>query len=259
MVVGALGLSGSTDLFYFTAAISASLGFYAFTLPSTPPALKAARLSLGDLVAARSFGLFRTRNYTIFMIRAVLISISLGVYNAYASSFLRGLGIENVAGVLAIGQASELAFIAAIPWVLAHLGMKRAMFLGMVCWSIRFVFFVLASRDYSGFAIPAVILHGVCADLFIVVGVMYLCHVAPDEVAAQAQNAFILVVSGVGPLIGSMAAGAIHPAAFASSSSDMASWAAIWWLPAVAAGLAAVIWGLMFRDPKIVVTGGLRH
>ncbi|RSM35389.1 hypothetical protein DMA12_44515 [Amycolatopsis balhimycina DSM 5908] len=53
------------------------------------------------------------------------------MYNSYASSFLSAVGIENVAGVLTIGQVSEVVFIVTIPFVLAKIGMKYALLAGM--------------------------------------------------------------------------------------------------------------------------------
>ncbi len=53
LLVGALGLSASPNLFLVTAIASLVLGVYAFTLPATPPPAKGAKFSLGDVIGAR--------------------------------------------------------------------------------------------------------------------------------------------------------------------------------------------------------------
>jgi len=83
-------------------------------------------------------------NFVVFFVCVILTAISLGVYNSYASPYLGALGIKNVAGVLAIGQISEVICIVTIPFVLARIGMKWALLLGMFMWGIRFTLFIVA-------------------------------------------------------------------------------------------------------------------
>ncbi|WP_306209225.1 MFS transporter [Actinoplanes sp. RD1] len=247
--VGALALSASPDIFYVTAIASLVLGLYAFTLPSSPPVAKGARFSLGDMIGARAFPLLRQRNVAVFFICALLTSISLGVYNTYASPFLGALGIENVAGVLAIGQASEVLFIVVIPIVLSRIGMKWALLLGMCMWGVRFVLFIAAADGHLSMAVAAVALHGICNDFFLVIGAMYLNQVARAEIAAQAQNMLILVVSGLGALIGSYGAGEVY-AAVVTADSGPGDWTPLWLVPIGAAILTTALWTAFFRDSR---------
>lgn len=53
-------------------------------------------------------------------------------WRSAGSPFLGALGISNVAGVLAIGPATEVLFIVTIPLALKYLGMKWSLLLGMV-------------------------------------------------------------------------------------------------------------------------------
>jgi Nucleoside H+ symporter len=130
-------------------------------------------------------------NFTVLMVCALLTSISLGVYNSYSLPYLGALGISNVAGVLAIGQASEVACIVTIPFVLARIGMKWALLFGMGMWGIRFTLFALASRGHAWVAIVGVALHSMCNDFFLILSAMYIDRVAPAELRAQAQSGLI--------------------------------------------------------------------
>ncbi|MEU4896423.1 MFS transporter [Streptomyces sp. NPDC044780] len=250
-VVGQLGLSSSANLFYATAVASFALGVYAFTLPDTPPSAKGVRFSLGDLVGAKAFRLMRHRNYAVLMVCALFTSISLGVYNTYASPYAGALGFSDVAGTLALGQASEVAFIVTIPFVLKHIGMKWSLFAGMCMWAVRFSLFIQAAHGAHEAAITAIVLQGICNDFFLVLAAMYIGQVAPVELMAQAQSMLILVVSGFGQCIGALTSGWIYDATVgAQAHSVPGDWGAVWSLPIVSALIAAVVWALFFRHPR---------
>lgn len=249
--VGALGLSASPSIFYVTAVASFVFGLYAFTLPATPPPAKGVKFSIGDVIGAKAFRLFRHRNFVVFMICATLTSIGLAIYNAFSSPYLGALGIENVAGVLAIGQASEVLFIMTIPWVLKRIGMKWALLAGMFMWGIRFALFIAAAGDQQWLAILAIALHGICSDFFLVVGAMFIDQVSPVELTAQAQSMLILVISGVGAVIGTFVSGQIFGATVAvNPTAGPAAWTPLWLLPVGTAILTAIIWIVFFRQSR---------
>ncbi|UQN30440.1 MFS transporter [Brachybacterium kimchii] len=250
--VGALGLSASTHLFYVTAATSFVYGIYAFSLPSTPAPAKGVRFTIGDIVGARAFKLLKSRNFLTLIICAVLTAIALGVYNSYASPFLGALGITNVAGVLAVGQAAEVAFILTIPWVVKHVGMKWALFAGMVMWGMRFLVFIAAGLVSStGLAILGVALQGICNDFFLVLAAMYIGEVVPVKYSAQAQSMLILAVSGVGQLIGSLVSGEVFGATVgANQAATAADWTPVLIIPVFSAAITAVVWAVFFHDAR---------
>ncbi|MFB9955509.1 MFS transporter [Cellulomonas denverensis] len=255
LLVGALGLSASPNLFLVTAIASLVLGVYAFTLPATPPPAKGAKFSLGDVIGAQALKLFRHRNFVVFFVCVLLTAVSLGVYNSFAATYLGALGIENVAGVLALGQLSEVVFILTIPWVIKHLGTKWALFGGMVMWGVRFALFALAAANGGAWiAVVAICLHGICNDFFLVVGAMYIDQVAPLEIQSQAQNLLILAVSGIGAFIGSFVSGEVYGRAIAPHEATLgaAAWTPLWWIPIGAAVLTAILWIGFFRYDRHV-------
>lgn len=251
VAAGAMGLSASTGVFTFACVAGVVLGLYAFTLPSTPPSAKQAPFSLGDLVGAKSLVLFRERSFSILMLCAFLTSISLGVYNAYASPYLSALGISNVAGVLAIGQASEVVFIACVPFVLARLGMKWALLLGMAVWGLRFLLFILAADGNTSLAIAGVAMHGLCNDLFMVLSAMYIDRVAPAALKAQAQSWLVIAISGFGSAAGSLISSAVFANTVAlQAQPDAAAWTPVWMVPIGSAILTAILWTWCFRESR---------
>ncbi|MCO1368644.1 MFS transporter [Burkholderia multivorans] len=249
LTVGALGLSASTGVFTFAAIVSVILGLYSFTLPATPPCAKGAKLSMGDLIGAKSFVLFKERNFSVLILCAFLTSISLGVYNTFASPYLGVLGISNVAGVLAIGQASEVLFIISVPFVLHKLGLKRALLLGMGMWGVRFVLFAMAAGGHPFLAVVGVALHGICNDFFLILAAMFIDAVAPAEMKAQAQSWLIIAISGFGSAAGSFISGTIFSATVARHpEAGAGAWTYIWLVPIVSALITAFIWITFFRS-----------
>lgn len=251
LLVGGLGLSASTGVFVVAAIASFTLGVFSLILPSTPPSAKGARFSFGDVIGSRALVLFRKRNFTVLMICALLTSISLGTYNTFASPYLAALGIENVAGVLAIGQASEVAFIVTIPYALARLGMKWSILLGMGMWGVRFALFLLAAPDQAWAAILGVALHGICNDFFLILSAMYIDRQTPAELKNQAQSWLILVVSGVGSGIGALVAGSIFGRTVAlNPDAGALAWGPVWTFPIGCAVVTVIVWTIFFRPDR---------
>lgn len=249
LLVGALGLSASPNLFLVTAISSFLLGIYAFTLPSTPPPAKGSKFSIGDIVGAKAFTLFRHRNFVVFFVSVFLTAISLGIYNTFAATYLGALGVENVAGVMAIGQLSEVIFILTVPWALKHLGMKWSLFGGMVMWGVRFSLFMAAADNHQWLAVVAIALHGICNDYFLIIAAMYLDEVAPLEIRAQAQSLLIMAISGVGAFLGAFISGQVFERQILPNSEALgaAAWTPLWWIPIGAAAITAVIWLVFFK------------
>ncbi|MEX0428017.1 MFS transporter [Nocardioides sp. DS6] len=249
--VGWMGLSASPRLFFVTAGVSLAFGLYAFTLPRTQPPAKGVRFQIGDVVGAKAFTLFRHRNFAVLMVCALFTAVALGVYNTYASPFLGALGVHDVASVLSLGQASEVAFIVTIPWVLRYIGIKWALFSGMVMWSVRLALFIVAAGTHDWVAILAIALQGICNDFFLVLAAMYIGTVAPVRLSAQAQGMLILITSGIGQFIGAELSGRLYDATVAKHpASDLGQWTALWILPVVSGLVAAVIWAAFFRHGR---------
>lgn len=254
--VGVLGLSASSHIFTFAGGASVVLGLYALTLPKTPPKKKDARLNWGDIIGVHSFPLFKMRNFTVLMICAVMTSISLGFYNSFASAYLGALKIENIAAVLAIGQVTEVIFIALVPFVLLKIGMKYGLLIGMGMWGVRFIIFIAAAHGHKEWAVLGVALHGICNDFFIVLSAMYIDKITPKEMKAQAQSWLIIAISGVGSGIGAVVSGNIFGGIVASNQVDNPlAWTQLWMVPIGIAVVTSMVWLFGFRRNAAGLTG----
>jgi nucleoside transporter len=157
------------------AILSVVLGLYSFLLPATPPGNAGRKPSLAQALGLETIALMKDRSFGVFIVGSALICIPLSFYYSFANAFLNEAGMENAAGKMTMGQASEVIFLVLIPFFFARLGVKKMLLVGMAAWTLRYVLFAfgnngtLLSLLYAG-----IILHGVCFDFFFVTGQIYV-------------------------------------------------------------------------------------
>jgi nucleoside transporter len=248
LIIGWAGLSDSPEIFRVAAIVSVILGLYSFTLPNVEPDAPRDESVIRQVLCVEAFGLMRQRSFLIFIISATLISIPLAMYYAYASAYIGTAGIENVGGTMSIGQMSELAFMFSMPWLYRRFGVKPLLLVGMAAWALRYALFAIGNGGDSLWAIYlGVALHGVCYDFFFVAGAIYTGTIAsPKGVNAQAQGMLTLFTYGVGMLLGSQIGGFLY--AQLPANATIADWQHMWWYPAIAAAVIAILFQLSFRD-----------
>ena len=248
LLIGWAGLSASPRIFEVAAVVSIVLGLYSFTLPNVEADAPRDESVLRQVLCVEAFGLMRQRSFLIFIAAATLISVPLAMYYAYASAYIGAAGVENVGGTMAIGQMSELAFMFSMPLLYRRFGVKPLLLVGMAAWAVRYALFAIGDGGDSLWAIyVGVALHGVCYDFFFVAGAIYTGTIAsPKGVNAQAQGMLTLFTYGVGMLLGSQIGGLLY--AQLPETPGIADWQQMWWYPAIAAAVIAVLFQISFRD-----------
>ncbi|GAA0734542.1 MFS transporter [Sphingomonas japonica] len=248
LIIGWAGLSASPQIFTVAAVVSVALGLYSLTLPSVEADAPRDESIIRQVLCTEAFGLMRQRSFLIFIVCATLISIPLAMYYAYASPYVGAAGISNVGGTLAIGQMSELAFMFSMPLLYRRFGVKPLLLVGMAAWALRYALFAIGDGGSGLWAIyVGVALHGICYDFFFVAGAIYVGTIAtPKGVNAQAQGMLTLFTYGVGMLVGSQIGALLY--AQMPEAATIADWQAMWWYPAIAAALIAILFQLTFRD-----------
>jgi nucleoside transporter len=249
LLISLLNLEDSGTVFKIGAAASIVLGIYSFFLPQTPPKSKGKVISISTILGLDALALLKNRSFALFIFCSLLISIPLAFYYSFTNPFLNEIGMENAAGKMALGQVSELLFMLLMPLLFARLGVKKMLLIGMLAWVIRYFLFAygdnegLVSMLYLG-----IILHGVCYDFFFVTGYIYVDQAAPKEIQASAQGLITLVTYGLGMLIGSWASGWFVKQYTLTDGSHL--WQSIWLIPAGMALIAALLFGILFKEPK---------
>lgn len=246
--IGWAGLSASPEIFRVAAAVSILLGVYSLMLPPVAADQPGEGSLLRSIFCVEAFGLMRQRQFLIFILCATLISIPLALYYAYTSAYLGTLGIQNVSGVMALGQMSELCFMFSMPFLYRKFGVKPLLLAGMLAWTVRYALFAIGDGGSMLWAAYlGCVLHGVCYDFFFVAGAIYTSAIAtPRGVNAQAQGMLTLFTYGVGMLLGSQIGGLLY--AQMPATPTVASWHAFWVYPAVAAAIIAAIFQMTFKN-----------
>ena len=127
--------------FKMAATASLVLGLLSFFLPNTPPKGKGTAVTFRQILGADAFVLFKDRSFMIFFIASVLICIPLSFYYSLTNLFLTEAGMKNATSNMTFGQFSEALFILLIPFLFRKLGVKWMIAVGMIAWSVRFLFF----------------------------------------------------------------------------------------------------------------------
>lgn len=242
----------STDQLAFTfkmaAVASAALGLLSFFLPDTPPKAKGTKTTFSQILGADAFVLFKDRSFTIFFIASILICIPLSFYYSFTNLFLTDAGMKNATSNMTFGQFSEAFFILLIPVFFRWLGVKWMIALGMIAWTVRFLFFGYGDAGANLWMLFAgIVLHGVCFDFFFVTGQIYTDSKAGVRIQSQAQGMITMATYGVGMWIGTLLSGYVKDH---YTINEIVNWRSVWMVPAGIAAAVLVLFVLFFKDNK---------
>lgn len=249
LLIGYMVIEKTMNTFYIAAGASLLLGLFSFTLPNVPPKAKG-EVSASQVLGTEAFVLFRNRSYFVFFISAILICIPLSFYYGFTNLYLHEAGMENAAGKMIYGQASEAIFILAIPLLLRRIGVKKMLLVGMAAWVLRYVLFAYGNSGPNLWMLyTGIILHGVCYDFFFVTGYMYTDNRAGEKIKSAAQGLFTFATYGLGMVIGTWFSGIVADYYVVNGVRE---WQHIWMVPVYIAAAVIIYFALAFHDKKPV-------
>lgn len=244
------------------------MGLYSLTLPATPPPQRKGA-ALPPAKSARSWGRFAP-GLVLAQLRfpdfAVLVAVSFGVAIVHQFFFtvnspflhemlLRG-GIREAweQRISSIGQIAEIGVMAVLGAVVARLGFRWTMMLGISAYLLRCLVFAGAihiGQPY-GLVLGAVCagqaLHGLCFGCFLAVAFMYVDQVSPGDIRGSMQTIYGTFVLGLGFFTGGIVSGQIAERFTHRTASAVTSdWTAIWLSSAAMAAVCLLVMGLAFR------------
>ena len=158
--------------------------------------------------------------------------------------------MENAAGKMTIGQASEFFFMLLIPLLFRRLGVKKMLMIGIGAWVLRYLFFAFGDTGINIWMLYAgIALHGICYDFFFITGQIYTNNKAGESIRSAAQGIITLGTYGLGMLVGSYVSGFLTQR-FATTINGVVSyqWQLVWLMPAIIAVVVLVAFAILFRD-----------
>jgi nucleoside transporter len=245
---GGLYLGATTWPYTFGVIASVILGLFAFSLPHTPPRLKGKQVTAGDVLGLKAIRLMKDRSFAVFIICSLLICIPLSFYFQSTNVFLVYCGIENSEGVMTLGQVSEIFFLLLVPFFFRKYGVRMILSIGMLFWVLRYLLFANAGPDAQALAFLGVLFHGICYDFFFFAGQLYVDKRAPDDIRSAAQGFIAFVTLGVGMFLGGLLNGWWNLEQKLEGGGT--NWPAVWYFPAIMAGVVLVVFLLTFREKE---------
>lgn len=233
------------------AVVSLIYGIYSFTLPATPPNGRGTPVSIGKLLGFDALKLFKDPAFAVFAVCSFLVCIPLAFYYAMTYPFAEKTAFaERTAGVMALGQVSEIVFMALVPFFFRKLGVKWMLLVGMFAWALRYAVFGWLP-SVPAMVVFGIVLHGICYDFFFVTGQLYTDRKAPREIRASAQGLIGLLTYGAGMLVGNRVLDwwSGKTALDATTREGWLAGAKMFWLfPAGLALVVAVVFFFLFRE-----------
>jgi len=235
------------------AGASILLGVYSFFLPNTPPQKKNDKIKFKDIIGLDALKLMKDRSFAILIIATLLISIPFAMYFQYINMSMNEAGIENVTGLMSMGQISEVIFMLLMPLFFVRLGIKRMLMMGMFAWVIRYVLFAFGNdAELISFFYIGILLHGVCYDFFYVTAQIYVDKKAPVNLRASLQGLLTFITYGVGWLIGTNLSGwELQRSQIVEGNQIVGHhWQSVMLVPAALALIILVLFIIFFKDEK---------
>jgi nucleoside transporter len=249
LLIGFMGIESAAFTFRVAAISSVLLGIFSFFLPDTPPKNNKSN-TLSSILGLDALILFKDRSFLVFFISSIAICIPLSFYYSFTNAYLNDIGMQNAAGKMTIGQASEFFFMLLIPFLFRRLGVKKMLIIGIGAWILRYVFFAFGDLGLNVWMLyVGIALHGICYDFFFVTGQIYTDNKAGESIKSAAQGIITFGTYGLGMLIGSYVSGFLTQR-YATTINGVLSyqWQLIWLMPAIIAGVVLVAFALLFKD-----------
>jgi len=250
----ALNIENTNFPMIMAAVASIILGLFSFTLPDTPPQRKEDKASVASILGLDALSMIKKRSFAILIISTLLISIPFAMYFQYTNMSMNEAGIENVAGIMSIGQMSEVLFMILMPLIFVRLGVKRMLLMGMFAWVVRYLLFAFGNNaELVWFFYIGIFLHGVCYDFFYVTVQIYVDKKAPTTLRASFQGLITFLTYGLGWLIGTNLSGwELQRAQIVNDASIVIghNWKSLMLVPAGIAFIVAVFFLFFFKTEK---------
>jgi len=260
---GAAQIQAEKMAFLVAGIASLALAAFSLTLPHTPP--KKAGQGGGEKLAwLEAMKLLRT---PFLLVLFIVTFIDATIHNGYfvtAFGFLADAGFkgEHIMLVMSIGQVAEILTMAILGTVLAKLGWRTTLILGILGHAARYAVFAFFP-DNMPILVAVQVLHGICYAFYFATVYIFIDAAFPKDVRASAQGLFNLLILGLGdlaakwlfiPLMNSWKTTKLSLEG--APMKEMIDYQKLFLVPVGLALIAAVLLAIAFHPPKEVSADG---
>lgn len=257
MKIDGISMQDSYTQLIASGIISYVLCLYALTLPNCQVNRVREERTLAQRLGLNAFSLFRDRQFRVFLIFSMLLGAALKVTEAYASPFLNSFGnnpaladtfaVRNSNALLSISQISEALFILLIPYCMRKLGIRKVMLIAMVAWMLRFGLFAIGGPQMPRviWLILSCVVYGIAFNFFDISASLFVESSVASEIRSSAQGLYMLMASGLGSVIGTIAAGSVVDHLVYNAATP--DWKAAWLIFAAYSLVLAILFAFTFH------------
>jgi MFS family permease len=202
-LTGDAALKAARFSFVVAGVASLVLALFSLTLPHTPPkpAVEGRSSQLAWLDAIK---LLAHPYIFVLWIVALIDSFVHNSYFAWTGVFLQsekvGVAANWVTPVMSIGQIAEILTMFILGSVLARVGWKWTLIVGVLGHAARFAVYAYFPES-QGAIIAVQVLHGICYAFFFATVYIFVDAYLPRESRASAQGLFNVMILGMGALV----------------------------------------------------------
>jgi len=235
-------------IFLVAALVSFALAAYSVTLPHTPP--KRDAQAADPLAWREAIKLLGVPFVGVLFVVTFIDSVIHNGYFVLADAFLTNrVGIAGNLSmiVLSLGQLAEIVTMLILGSVLARLGWKTTMIVGILGHAARFAVFAFFA-DSVPVIVAVQLLHGICYAFFFATVYIFVDAAFPKDVRASAQGLFNLLILGVG----NVAASFLFPSLAArwTDAAGQVDYRSLFLVPTGMAAVAVLLLAAFFRPPQ---------
>jgi nucleoside transporter len=254
VLIGFLKIEDKATPLIVASMSSLLLSIYCLFLPHTPPIIHKSA-SILSLIKSKSIDLLLKDNpFKVLLLSVVLIYIPASYYYSFVNPFLNEMHVVNAAGKMAIGQVTEIGIMLSLPFLFRIWRLKVIIFIGLLCWGIRYLIFVAGIYfDSELLYLLALLLHGAAYVMSILVAQILIDIKFPNALRSSAQGFFSFLTMGLGTFIGTFAAG--ETVASFQSPGGVHDWTSIWVIPGVFGILVALFFYYNYRESDNYFSG----
>ena len=196
-------ISATANIFIISGVASLALAFFSLSLPHTPANKAHGSDSLAWLKAARLLAI------PAILILFIATFIDATIHNGYfvtAGTFIgKVLSSAKIdpawtTVVMSLGQVAEILTMMILGAVLAKLGWRTTLILGILGHTARFLVFAYCPTN-AWLIIAVQVLHGICYAFFFATVYIYIDAVFPKDIRTSAQGLFNFLILGVGDMV----------------------------------------------------------